>query len=301
MARSITWCLAALAMAVYAGAEPTDVYLLSGQSNMQGSGQLADLTEAERASIPTALYWNGEAFEPLTPGKTKLSANLERFGPELPFARRVAEEKKGETFYVIKYAASGRPLDRGLDGANWCGEAAGPGRSTFYPGETPDDPNVGAHYQALRKTMKAALAQLKAQGVEYRVAGFLWMQGEADAKQEVSAKRYAQSLRQLHERLMADLSLPDSPMVYGQVLPYSPPAERFTHRDEMRQSQANLDHASGHAEAYPSAYMVSTDGIPLNDDTVHYSSRGLIELGDRFYSALKTALSEAASTQAPSK
>ncbi len=284
--------LSLFSFSLSAFAEPVDVYILSGQSNMQGSGALAELSEAQRTPIPLAQFWNGESFEALTPGKTKLSSDLKRFGPELQFARRVAADNPDTPFYIIKYHASGQPLDRGMSSQGWLGEASGLKRSNFYPGELDSDPHMGTCYRGLLNTARAGLAELDTQGIAYRVRGFVWMQGEADGKHEIPAQLYAQNIRHLHERLLADLKLPPSPLVYGQVLPHSPPNERFTHRDEVRQSQANADHASGHVNAYAWAHMVSTDGVELRQDTVHYSSAGLMVLGDRFYETLLKANGE---------
>lgn len=285
MVKQVT-LIALMSVSVAVSADPAQVYLLSGQSNMQGSGTLEELTDEQRATIPEALYWNGRTFEPLTPGTTKLSANLERFGPELQFARRLAEANPGDPFYIVKYAASGQPLDYRLSSQEWQGDTYGPGRSNFYPGKNDDDPNAGTRYRQMIKSMRGALAWLREHEPDFQVSGFLWMQGEADGKHEIPAKDYAANLRYLHERLMEDLAIPPCPMIYGQVLPYSPPAERFTHRDEVRQSMANADRASGHPDSYEWAYMISTDDIALKDDTVHYSSEGLFELSDRFYDAL---------------
>lgn len=268
-------------------AEPVDVYLFSGQSNMAGAAKLADLPEADRQPIPEAQFWNGGAFEVLTPGQTKLGSDLTRFGPELAFARHHAETSPGQPVYLIKYAVGGRPLHAGFDGGEWKGTEPGPGRSTFYPGEQAGDPNTGVLYKKLIEITTAALAQLQKEGIDYRVRGILWMQGEADAKNPVSADTYAKNLRHWRERLLADLGIEACPLVYGQALPYTPPAERFTDRDTLRQSQANLDRDSGHADSCPWARMVPTEGMDLYDDTVHYNAIGQLKLGEAFAIAME--------------
>ena len=55
-------------ISVSAIADPVNVYILSGQSNMQGGGQVTELNNSQRTRIPIAQFWNGKAFEPLTPG-----------------------------------------------------------------------------------------------------------------------------------------------------------------------------------------------------------------------------------------
>ncbi len=271
-------------------AEPVEVFILSGQSNMVGSPKVAQLPESERAPIPQARFWNGTDFETLVPGKTKTSQTVERFGPELAFARHYPGATPEHPIYLIKYALGGRPLHHGWHHGKWLGSPPAPNRETFYPGEGPDDPNVGTLYQKLLKQVRPALARLEAEGIAYRVRGVLWMQGEADAKHEVSATEYAQCLRQWHQRLLEDIGAAPCPLVYGQTLPYAPRAKRFTHPVELRQSQANLDRDSGHPDAYEWARMVPTEGMDLADDTVHYNAAGQIKLGTAFADAMVAML-----------
>ena len=82
-------CLTILVTAI--SADEVDVYLLSGQSNMQGSGLVSDVPN-EIGPIPHAHYWNGEEFEPLVFGTTPTSRKRERFGPEIGFAQGMASE-----------------------------------------------------------------------------------------------------------------------------------------------------------------------------------------------------------------
>jgi hypothetical protein len=267
-------------------AEPVDVYIFSGQSNMAGSPKLEELTAAQRAPLPQARFWNGTAFETYVPGKTQTSPRAERFGPELGFTRRVPDASEEKPVYLIKFAVGGRPLHAGFDHAKWLGEAPGPNRETFYPGDGPKDPNTGKLHRKLLQRVRPALEHLKKTGVDYRIRGVLWMQGEADAKNVISATTYATSLRRWHERVLEDIGAPPCPLVYGQVLPYSPAHERFAHRDEVRRSQANLDRDSGHPDAYSWARMVPTEDMPLMNDTVHYNAEGQINLGAAFAAAM---------------
>ena len=136
------------------------------------------------------------------------------------------------------------------------------------------------------KAARAALEDLRRRDVKFTVRGFLWMQGEADAKHAGSATEYAASLKRLKRRLEEDLGVPALPFVFGQVLPHEPAMDRFTHRREIRESQRNADEASGHADAIPGVKMVSTDGFPLKPDTVHYTAPGLARLGRAFAEAM---------------
>jgi len=261
---------------IVASAE-VDVYLLAGQSNMQGVGKIANLKEEQKQSPKNTYFWANGAFEPLVIGKTKISARPANFGPEVGFSSVMS--KSGKPIYIIKYYASGMPLHHGWNGNKWLGGQPTPNRTNFYPGKNAQDPNQGKLYKAMNARFQAGLKALKAQGHTPVVKGFLWMQGEQDSKNEVSATSYATSLKQLRNRVAQDLASPDLPMVFGQVLPYEKAMPRFTHRREIRSQMAAADMSSGKPEAIHRCAMVSTDTFPLLKDTVHYNTQGQWMLG----------------------
>ena len=84
-----------------AASREADVWLLGGQSNMQGIGKIADLPGDLPPTIPHAWFWNGTGFEPLELGKTKTSARDGEFGPEIGFALEMATAAR--PVYLIKY------------------------------------------------------------------------------------------------------------------------------------------------------------------------------------------------------
>jgi hypothetical protein len=274
-----------------AATRPVDVYLLGGQSNMQGIGAVKDLADADRRPCTNAYFWTGGTFTTLVPGETKTSQRVGEFGPEITFARAMAEQSPGRDIYVVKFALGGQPLHHGWDGYDWKGETPAPKRKNFYPGENAGDPNTGQHYRAMAGVFDRALGDLRARRVSFTVRGFVWMQGEQDAKHAVSAAEYPTSLKRLKRRLEEDSGAKSLPFVFGQVLPHDPPLPRFTHRAELRQSQRHADEASGHANAIPGVKMVSTDGLPLKADTVHYDAAGLAKLG-RDFAAVMIKLQE---------
>jgi hypothetical protein len=219
-------------------------------------------------------------------GTTKISTRITDFGPEVGFALGTATAER--PVYLIKYHVSGMPLHHGFDGDKWVGGDPAPGRRTFYPGEKPDDANTGTLYAAMVKQFRAGVTHLSEQGHTPIVRGFVWMQGEADAKQKESATTYAASLSRLRKRLAEDMKCgADVPLVFGQVLPHEPAAARFTHRTEIREQMAACDSASKKPEAMKNATMVSTDRFPLLPDTVHYDAAGQLKLGKAFAAAMK--------------
>jgi len=268
-----------------AGAKPevARVYILSGQSNMVGSGQAKELDKSWQQPIEGATIINKNKVQTLAAGESG------GFGPEIGFAHYMTNNQPGKPkIYIIKFALSGQPLDAGwgssdANGGGWAGPEPGPGRKTFYPGTSPSDPNIGLHYQKLHEYVAGAMKTLRDNGYAPEVHGIVWMQGEADAKNEVSAGRYDQTLALLKKRMEEDFTGgKDVPLVFGQVLPHDPPLDRFTHRDLIRRRMAEVDWRSGSERAVSNIWMVSTDGMPLNKDTVHYNTKGQLELGQAF-------------------
>jgi len=262
-----------------------NVYLLGGQSNMQGIAKLAELPSDIPQTVPHAWFWNGSVFEPLVLSKTQISTRNGEFGPEVGFAVRMATA--AHPVYLIKYAASGMPLHHGWNGNQWIGGSPQPNQRNFYPGQGGDDPNMGTLYRAMLTRFQAGIAHLKQTGEEPIVRGFLWMQGEQDAKEAESATAYAASLRRLRQRLIEDVQADQNlPMAFGQVLPFEPALPRFTHRTEVRASMAAADRDSGQSESIPNVKMISTDGFGLLPDTVHYDAAGQMRLGQAMAEAI---------------
>ncbi len=261
--------------------EKVDVYILSGQSNMAGSGNKSQLPEAWKKTLPSVQYWDGKKFVDFDPMALNLNGG-QRFGPEVGFAGTMASLHPDQKIYVVKFALSGQPLHAGFHGAKWNGEEPGPNRNTFYPGTSPEDPNMGNHYKRLRDQFHKALTALKESGKQPQLRGIAWMQGEADAKQEVSATKYDQSIALLKSRIEEDCQSGPVPLAMGQVLPHIPWMERFTHRNEIRQAQEDADMRSGSERAILGVWNVPTDGMPLLADTVHYDTTGQLMLGTSF-------------------
>lgn len=261
------------------------VYLLSGQSNMNGSGQANQLADMWQQPIEGVSIYRGSAYQPLVAGKDGKSG---RFGPEVGFAHYMHNNNPNPSkLFIIKFALSGQPLDAGwtkptANGGGWVGPEPGPNRTTFYPGKSPDDPNIGLHYKRLMAHVSAAMQQLKKDGYIPELQGVVWMQGEADAKHEIAAGRYDHSLALLKQRIEEDLSSDSVPFIFGQVLPHEPALERFTSRDLIRTRMAQADNRSGDQRAVDNVWMVPTEGMELLKDTVHYSTKGQLALGQAF-------------------
>ena len=268
-------------------AEKVDLYLLGGQSNMEGQGSIKQLKEEQKKFSKPVHFWNGKAWENLKVGQTRTSNKPDRFGLEISFAQEMA--KLGENVYMVKHSASGMPLHHGWHRNTWKGGEPEAGRVNFYPGIKKNDPKQGSLYKIMLKRYQDSIAALKKQGHTPVVRGFLWMQGEQDSKNELSATVYGECLKRLRDRLAEDLGVEKLPIIYGQVLAYEPALERFTHRKEIREVMAQSDSTSGHAKALKDAFMVATEGCSLKKDTVHYDTAGYLQLGRKFAERLQKA------------
>lgn len=266
-----------LCLATFLKAATVDVYLLGGQSNMQGSGELKNLPPELKPELKNVFFFADGKFEPYEIGKTKTSNNPASFGPELGFSKVMTEN--GKTIYLIKFAVGGMPLHHGWDAGNWLGGVPSPGRTNFYPGKNLADPNMGKLYKAMIEKYLAGIKSLTDAGNTPVVKGFLWMQGEQDSKNEPSANSYDQNLDQLITRIKQDLKLDRLPCVFGQVLPAENHLPRFTHRTQIREKMAAADMSSGLPNAIPLCKMISTDDFPLLEDTVHFNAEGLYQMG----------------------
>lgn len=286
-------CFLALMLATFSatGGEVVDVYLLGGQSNMQGLGKIQEVPASHPREWKHLRFWNGKEFEPLHFGQTRTSTRVGEFGPEYGLALGLAAATR--EVCIVKFHASGMPLHHGWNAGIWRGGAPTPGRVNFHPGKDAADPNQGTLYRNMVARFRGALERLRAEGKSPVVRGLVWMQGEQDAKHETSATSYAASLRLLRERLAADVgAAPEVAFVFGQVLPHEPAMERFTHRTEVRAAMAAADSRSGKPESIPHARMVSTDGLGLLADTVHYNTDGQLRLGRAFADALLAMATE---------
>lgn len=271
--------LLALVLASVAAAESAvDVYVLSGQSNMLGLARLSGVHPNNQKPPRNCFVWNGTKFVALAPVPSA-GPDGTLFGPELSFCLGMARLEPDRTRYLIKYAVPGHGLHHGWLERKWVPGPPQPGRANFYPGDNPTDPNVGIHYAELRTEFDAALSMLKTNRIAYEIRGVLWMQGETDAINTVSARTYAAELARFKRRIQQDLGSGDLPLVFGQVLPRPPKSIFYAFRDELRRSQAEAHWNSGHAAAIPGAWMVATDGMPVGNQRLHFTAKGQIRLG----------------------
>jgi lysophospholipase L1-like esterase len=183
--------------------EELPVFVLAGQSNMQGLGRTYELPGPLRLADPKVLIFdnNARTWKPYQP-------HPKGFGPELMFGREMAKAM-GKPIGMIKYSGSGSDLFM-----TW--NPAGPKENLYY--------KLVALVQQAKKTRPI------------RIMGMCWMQGERDSRGERLAVKYAENLDRLVTRSRADFGAEAMPFVLGRV---NPP-ESYGAREIVRKAQAAI-------------------------------------------------------------
>ena len=281
-----------------------DLYLLAGQSNMEGYGTVAELPEEEREPVEGAVIFHGNtaadaqpeagtgAWTPLKPGhgtgywNAGGTENVSgRFGPELTFARRIRQLRPGRPVAIIKYARGGSALAE---------EAAGQFGSwdPHYRGGQGEAAGVNQYDHALaavRNATAAADIDGDRQPDTLVPRGIVWMQGESDAGSQYTAGAYAQNLREMMELLRAALRRDDLPVVIGRISDSGRDGDGrvWDFGERLRKEQAEF------CEQDPVATLVTSTDDYGYSDTWHYDTAGYVDLGRRFADAMHVLLAPA--------
>ncbi|MDQ8203536.1 sialate O-acetylesterase [Pelagicoccus sp. SDUM812003] len=286
-----TLCFASI---VSANAREYQVYLMAGQSNMEGYGYVNEL-EPGYADFPGEVrIFHGNTADddeprdgrgiwaPLKPGhgtgfKSDGSANelSNRFGPELGFAKTLSAHDPDSPIAIVKYAKGGSSLDA-LSEEPW--------GNWFFGYDRSEGVNQWDHCLATIRNAFAA-RDIDGDGEDDQLvpAGIVWMQGESDGHQIGAAYRYAENLEQLVGLFRAALRDDDLPVVIGRISDSGQDPEDglvWNFGNVVRHQQAAFCESDANA-----AFVTSTDGYAYSDKW-HYDSDGFVDLGEQFGKAM---------------
>lgn len=266
------------------------VFILAGQSNMNGFGFNRDLPSDLKTikdvyifqgnSVPDGELnggigkWdvlkpgNGTGFK--TDGKTNMLSD--RFGLELSFAKKMKELFPNDIIALIKYAREGTSIDSAAAGNFGCWDADFNGKNGLN------------QYDHFLMTVKNALSEtdINKDGKKDVViaSGILWMQGEGDASYtEGIANAYYGHLKTLMNQMRAMMLTDNLPVVIGKISDSGKdPSGRVWKMGELVQyAQEKFVKTDKHA-----AIVRSTKNYGYGDDPWHYNSAGYIDLGEKF-------------------
>jgi hypothetical protein len=199
-----------------------------------------------------------------SPAKVRLfilsgQSNMVGLNPDVSFTPAVKKAFPDDEVIVVKHAVGGQPIRR------WYKAWTAPENAKAPPSKAKQQP--GDLYDALMAQVKPAI-----QGKTVDTIAFVWMQGERDAKEGLSAA-YAASLAGLLKQLRDDLKRPDVAVVIGRL---SDNQKGEQHWDGVRAAQEKV------AKDDPRAAWVDTDDLNGPQNALHYTKEGYGELGRRF-------------------
>lgn len=244
------------------------VYLIGGQSNANGRGDAAKLTDPYAGSQEDVLfYWHrsqktqnvGHLQEDqwihLAPGSGHGQTSPvypREFGLELSLGRTLANENSQKKIAIIKYSHGGSNLH-----TQW-------GKN-------------GSKYRLFLNTARMALESLKEDGHTFEISGVVWQQGEADAGSLKNARLYRENLTSLIARVRRDLA-------NSRLVPFSIGGLS----DSQNRNVTTPGHAwqivrtaqESVAKVIPQVGFVDTDGLPTRiGEPIHFNHQGQMKLG----------------------
>jgi len=209
--------------------KPTKVFLLVGQSNMQGYGFISagkdgDLDYAAKngfnylkdatgkwAERKDVFYYHKskdkvKACTLSVDNVMKVYRRHPSVGPELAFGHVVGQHFEEEVL-LIKCAWGGQPL---------AGTFRPPSSGPMADGTSPD--YMGTKYKAVLTETKEVLDNLKKhfptlKSDEYEIVGFFWHQGWNDGCNKEFTKEYETNMVNFVKDMRKDLKLPNLPFV----------------------------------------------------------------------------------------
>lgn len=257
-----------------------DVYVLAGQSNMQGCGLLNGALEADERvwSLSSAGSWEvaqeplhrlWESFAPVH--QALMREGIAGEDTALSDAEMAAREAQSRLTGAGLGLAFGRAMAKGTGRAVGLIPAAHGGTSLYQW-------SAGGKAEGTRSLYGAMLERIRRAGGSLR--GVLWYQGESDAY-EGAASTYGQRLGAWIEALRADVEQPELAVLAVQIGRVVQPPQRPEEDgwkagpwDQVREALRLLPSRVPHAQV--------TSAIDLGMvDFIHIDTPGLIRLGER--------------------
>lgn len=208
------------------GEEPVKVYLLSGQSNMVGIGQVGNW--AVRDDVWSKGVVTAGANKWLSVGCGAGSNNI---GPELGFGHVVGDHHD-EPVLLLKASQGNRSLSWDFlppgskqfehEGTVYAGYKESPASwkkgtepkpINWYAGKQYDDCFNAAH--EVLNNFDTEFPHWKGRG--YEIAGFVWWQGHKDTGSAVTAGRYEENLVHLIKTLRKEFKAPAAPFAIATI------------------------------------------------------------------------------------
>lgn len=234
------------------GTTQLDLFLLMGQSNMKGRGEMPEEPKRDPRIVMMHLkddqwYIARHPLHLTGDAKTFEGHDNAGVGPGLAFAETIAAANPKIAIGLVPCAVGGSSIRLWQKGAK-------------------------LYEEALRR---AKLALQTTAPVKARIRGVIWLQGEANAKPE-ELPQHAARLRAMIESLRADLALPELPFIactIGEMKPEPLLANLKSMNDILLAMPKTIPHTA----------CVDARDLKTNiGDQVHFDTAAQSEIGKRF-------------------
>lgn len=219
-----------------------EIYILLGQSNMAGRGQITEDFKAQGHSRVFMLTKDNSwvlAKHPLHFDKPKAAG----VGPGLSFGIDLAKAKPDAKIGLIPCAVGGTSIER------------------WQPGAFDEFTQTHPYDDALLRIKTAMRSGI--------IKGIIWHQGEANSSDKKSAK-YLTQLKTLIARIRKDVGNPELPFIVGELGRY-----------KMRYAQINSQLAKVPG-LIPFTELATSENLIHKGDSTHFDGPSANELGHRF-------------------
>ncbi|MCP3916402.1 MAG: sialate O-acetylesterase [bacterium] len=250
------------------------VFLVAGQSNAEG----ADSPASGTVSLPTfqgalapqkVRFWYETNFTDnimTSGGWIPLQPELQRqiFGPEITFAREVMRKSRGPVA-IIKSTCGGTNL-----AVDW----------------DPGNPSGQRMYERTITLMQTALADLTSEGIDWRLEGVLWQQGENDMLNSTYVNEYGMRLSALMDRFRADLGTPRLQWYVGETSFKGIWGIDFRSNMQILRSQQLVAIAADpFAQFVPTSHLAFLINYGQSQPHYHFGPEGQLQLGEAYAAA----------------
>jgi hypothetical protein len=245
------FCLLTGSTALAEAPRPVKLFLLGGQSNMEGCGKSEELPDAFRTPPVNVKIWDNRENLWVALGKDSTAITRNRlFGPEVAFSHRMAKVWPDDTICLVKTAAGGTKL-----------------HTQWVPGK--------GMYQRFLSNLRKAEHDLEQSKTPYEIVGMLWMQGESDSETTEMANAYERNLKTLIQDVRKQTKQAQLPFVMGRIssslLKETP--WNFDHAKIVQAAQEAVAAQDDHV------FIVNTDALSTLEDNTHFDTQAQLKLG----------------------
>jgi len=238
------------------------VFILLGQSNMQGYGKWLEYPDEMRIKRDDILIMGNNGWEPLVPNIKNQN------GPEISFAHKIKDVFPNNIIAIIKVATGGAGIRAFIP--DWKREIA----------EVSED----VHHGSLYKKLKRQIDYVK-KDPDIVFCGVLWKQGGKDMIKKEYATGYLKYLKDIITQIRKDTGVSNLPLFIATYYDIEIAENLYNHSDYYKDREAALDIIKAHNMAaieIDNTYVIHHGNLPVLNDGVHFTTESLIKLGYLF-------------------